>query len=58
MEEHSEEKEKVHSEEKENAHLEVISIGSMLDARTTIKRDVDWSSPSEEGLTGDQQNRS
>jgi len=50
--------ENVHSEEKEKEHLDVMSIRTMLDARMTINREVDWSSPSEEWSTSDRENRS
>jgi len=45
--------EREHSEKKEKAHLDVMSIRTTLDARMTINRHVDWSSHSEEQLTGD-----
>jgi len=44
-------------EEKQKVHLDVKSIGTMLDARMTINRNVNSSSPSEKRLTGDHENR-
>jgi hypothetical protein len=53
-EEHTEEhSENVHWDEKENVHLDVMSIQTMLDARMTLNRQVDSSSPSEELSPGD-----
>lgn len=47
---HSEVHSAVHSEghlvEKKKVHFDVMSIGTMLDAQMTIKRQVDWSSAS------------
>jgi hypothetical protein len=40
------------------AHLDVMSIRTMLDARMSINRQVERSSPSEEWSTGDRENRS
>jgi len=55
-EEDSEEQLEEHSEQKEKEHLDVMSIRTMLDARMTINRQVDWSSRSEERATGDREN--
>ena len=43
---------------KVKAHLDVMSIRTTLDARMTINRHVDLSSPAEERSTGDRESRS
>ena len=45
--------EHLHSVEKEKEHSAVMLIGIILDAQMTRNQEVDWSSPSEKGISGD-----